>query len=350
MRAAFSFLSASPVFPRATLRLRIAVSGVVCGLLTGAIVFGQDPKAAPAPAQPDLKTAKTILVEAKALKEGAAKARVAAIKGVAIQAAVVNVNLNMNPMIQQFAQQGRPIMRAELLFVRHVCNLTREQLRAISRETDQALNDVAKKMLDIQQQQGIRIRRPGQTNTSADSVNLLQEELALVIKKHLSPEQYQRYRSEFDKRSANRKQAALAFLVDALDHDLVLSREQREKVAEALAEHWDDGWCIYMEYLLSGNQFYPIDLDRYVIPLLNNNQKKVWQGVQRVQGFWGFGNMLGGMINDGDPLLAELGLEEKAVPNPAGVLEKMKTKMIRAPVMKDQMQKVESKKKAVIEK
>jgi hypothetical protein len=347
MRATVSFLSASVLSLRAALPSRIAVSGIVCGLLTGAIVFGQDPKAAPAPAKPELKTLKKEPA-AKVLKE--AKTRVAAVKGVAIQAGVVNVNLNMNPMIQQFAQQGRPIVRGELLFVRHVCSLPAEQLRAISRETDLALNDVAKKMLDGQQQ-GIRIRQPGQANTHPDPVRMLQDELALVIKKHLSPEQHALYRSEFEKRSANRKQAALGFLVDVLDRELVLSKDQREKVMESLTANWDDGWCIYMEYLLSGNQFYPSELGRYVTPLLNDNQKKVWQGVQKVQGgFWGFGNILGGgMINDGDPLLAELGLEEKAAPQPARVLEKMKTTVIRAPVVKDQIKKVETKKKVVIE-
>ncbi len=153
--------------------------------------------------------------------------------------------------------------------------------------------------------------------TTPDPGKQLQEGLALVIKRHLTPEQYAHYRSEFDKRSANRKQAALTFLVDVLDRDLVLSSLQREKVTESLSAHWDDGWCMYMEYVLYGNLFYPAGVDPFVTPLLSDHQKKVWQGVQKVQGFWGFGNHMGGMINDGDPLLAELGLEQKGDPQPA---------------------------------
>jgi len=346
MRKTFLFFSASPASPRATLRLRLAVSGLVCGLLTCAIVLAQDTKPAPAPAPPASIKAFMKRVDAKEVKKGEAKAKATMKEALVRKQAVVFANANMNPMIQQWTQQGRPIVRAELLFVRHICNLTPEQLRPISRETDQTLKDVAKKMVD-DQQNGRLIRMRGQANTTPDAGKLLQEGLALVIKKHLAPEQYARYRSEFEKRSANRKQAALSFLVDVLDRDLVLSSQQREKVTESLSSHWDDGWCMYMEYILYGNQFYPTTLDQYVTPLLNDNQKKVWQGVQKVQGFWGFGNMMGGMINDGDPLLRELGLEEKAEPNPA---EGVKELRLNGGMMKVQMKKIEVKKEAVSKK
>jgi hypothetical protein len=353
MLKTFPFFSASPASPRATLSLRMAVSGVVCGLLTSAIVLAQDTKPAPPPAQPTLK-AFMKKVDTRDVKKVEVKAKATPVKGVGRKQAVFDVNVNMNPMIQQFEQQGRPIVRGELLFVRHICNLTPEQLRPISRETDQTLKDVAKKIVD-DQQNGRLIRMRGQGSTTPDPGLQLQEGLALVIKKHLTPDQYARYRSEFDKRSANRKQAALSFLVDSLDRELVLSSQQREKVAESLSSHWDDGWCMYMEYILLGNQFYPHSLDQYVTPLLNDNQKKVWQGVQKIGGFFGgFGNMMGGMLNDGDLLLRELGLEENAEPNPAERVKELRLNggilRLNGDMMKVQMKKIEVKKEAVSKK
>jgi hypothetical protein len=349
MRKTVPLFSARPASTRETLHLRIAVSGVVCGILTAAIVLAQDTKPEPAapPAQPDFKKAMK-KVDDKAVKKREAEIEVkaGAVKGVVRKQAVVLANANMNPMIQQFAQQGRPIVQAELLFVRHICDLKPEQLRPISRETDQVLQDVAKKMVD-DQQNGVRIRVLRQGNTTPDPGKQLQDGLAVVIEKHLTKEQYVRYRYEFEMRTANRKQAALSFLVDVLDRKLVLSSQQREKVTESLASHWDDGWCMYMEYILYGNQFYPNGLDPYVTPLLNDNQKKVWQGAQKVQGFWGFGNMMGGMINDGDPLLRELGLEEKAEPGPALKVKEMR---LNDGPLKAEMKKIESRKKAVLKK
>jgi hypothetical protein len=328
--------------PREAAALRLAITGMSGVMLTCAAVLAQDPKPAPPPAPAEMKTAKKALIAPKDLKEAKVQTRLnaAAVKAVFI------ANGNLNPMAAQFEQQGRPIVRAELLFVRHICRLSPEELRPISRESDEALKDVAKKLAE-NQQNGVRIRARGQANANPDPSTQLQERLAVAIKKHLTPEQSATYQSECDKRNANRKRAALTFLVDVLDRDLILSSQQREKIAEALSAHWDDGWCMYMEYILSGNQFYPSDIDQYVRPLLNDNQKKVWQGAQKVQGFWGFGMMLGNVMNDADPLFAEIGIEEKIVPNPALRVKEMR---LNGQIMKVETKKIDAKKEPVSKK
>ena len=261
MRMTIPFCSAIPATWLETLPVRIAFSGLFCALLTSAIVLAQDPKPVLPPQHAPFKAVLKKQLDTKEIKKAEPKAKAGTMKAFAQKKAVFVVNANVNPMIQQWVQQGRPIVRAELMFVRHICNLNPEQLRPISRETEQTLNEVAKKMVD-DQQNGFRIRMPGHAAATPDAGKQLQEGLALVIKKHLTPEQYAHYRSEFDKRSANRKQAALTFLVDVLDRDLVLSSQQREKVTESLSAHWEDGWCMYMEYILYGNQFYPSGVDR----------------------------------------------------------------------------------------
>ena len=84
------------------------------------------------------------------------------------------------------------------------------------------------------------------------------------------------------KRNANRRKAGLHYLVDAIDRDLYLSDQQRVKLTETLVLHWDDSWCTSLEYVLYGNKFYPIGTDAYVAPILNNAQKRIWQGTQKV--------------------------------------------------------------------
>jgi hypothetical protein len=342
MIPASSVVTANDAGLRPSFARRLAVSVVACAVLASAMVLAQDPKPAPTPAaQPVAKTPKQVLLEAKELPKAGAKTEKAAPgKAVVRKRAVANVNLNGNPMVEQFVQQGRPIVHAELLFVRHICDLKPDQLRPISRESGEALRDVAKKMVE-QQQNGIRVRANGPGSTNPDPGKMLQDGLAVVIKKHLTPDQYAHYQAESDKRSASRKKAALEFLIDVLDRDLVLSNNQREKLTESLSAHWDDGWCMYMEYMLYGNQFYPQTIDQYVTSVLNDNQKKVWQWMQKVQGFWGFGNVMGGMINDGDPLLTELGLE--AEPGAAKA-------EIPAAKTKVRLQKTEGKKEAVSKK
>ena len=68
---------------------------------------------------------------------------------------------------------------------------------------------------------------------------------------------------------------------------------------------------LYVDYLLFGNQFYPTNIDPLLNPILSNSQKKVWQNVQKVDGYWGFGGVWGNFGNDNDELEVELGEPKK---------------------------------------
>ena len=103
------------------------------------------------------------------------------------------------------------------------------------------------------------------------------------------------------RRDASRKQLAVRNLVARLDHDLILSPDQREKVAESLRSHWDDSWGQSLEMFMYDYQFLPPIPDQHVAPFLNDSQKKVWRGTQKVQTFWGGFGMVGGVMAE-DPL------------------------------------------------
>jgi len=288
--------------------MRVAVSGFVCALFTSALVVAQVPKAAAPPAgaavEKKIDKAAGRLEVLKARAEQQAR----------LQARGVVVAANREPLIQQFTTQGRPMVRAELIFVRNICKLDREKFRQINRDAGEVLKEVATKMADGQRQPRVFVGGGQRTPTNPDPGKLLLDGLAAVMKKDLAPEQWSRYQAELDKRLASRKQIAIRYLLDALDRDLYLSHQQRTKLTDALSSHWDDGWSIYLEYMLQGNQFYPMGIDPLVATVLSDTQKKVWQSFQRVGGFWGFGGMSGGFMNDPDALEEELGEVRKVEP------------------------------------
>jgi hypothetical protein len=281
--------------------------GVICAFFISAIVLAQDPK----PAPPVVKDVVKKRVEVKQLKKGeaAANGRIADVEAMR----KAQLKANRDQMIQRYTQQGRPIVRGELLLVRTICQLNNEQLRPISRETEQTLAEFALEMWE----QRKTVVMPRGTSSHPYACKQLQERLAIVIKKHLSPEQWILYKSEIDKRDANRKQAALCFLLESLDRDLILSNKQRETLRESLVSHWEDGWCLSLEYVLYRYMSYETALEQYVVPVLNENQKRIWQGLQKVQGLWGLGNTTPGAGINNDDLFAEFGLTEKAQPKPA---------------------------------
>ena len=127
------------------------------------------------------------------------------------------------------------------------------------------------------------------------------------MKKDLTSQQFARYQTELEKRDAHRTHSAVRYLVDAVDHDLFLSDQQRVQLTESLTSHWDRSWDWALEYQLYGNPFYPVGVEPYVTPFLDANQKKAWQGHQRLGANANSFGMLGGFMNDNDALEVELG-------------------------------------------
>ena len=229
-----------------------------------------------------------------------------------VKARVVGRAANLENLVQQYMNQARPLVRAELIFVRKVCDLDVEHFRRIHQDTETAFKAVMTKFAESQQQGRVRVAGKVQPKPQAlDGITLLHEAVDSVMKKDLTPAQFARYRAEVEKRDAFQKQAAVRYLVDAIDRDVYLSDEQRLKLAESLSSHFDPSWKTCLEYLLYANRFFPAGIDPYVTPFLDASQKKIWEGAQRVAGLGGAFGLLGSFMNDMDALAPELGEEEK---------------------------------------
>ena len=207
----------------------------------------------------------------------------------------IRVN-NQDGQVQQMMMQFRPILRAEFHVIRVACRPTPEQRKAIAQAAEQTLRDATKKYVES-------MRRPmtAAQRAANDPRRLIEEGLVQAIKSQLPAEQVARYQEELTKRAAGRKRLALRNLVARLDHDLVLSPDQRDKLSESLSAHWDDSWGQSLEMFLYDNNYFPPISDQYVAPFLNESQKKIWRGTQRFQRFFGGFGMMGGVM-DNDPL------------------------------------------------
>jgi hypothetical protein len=273
---------------------RLAASGMVCAILSSAIALAQTTKTAVKPA--DTKPA---------AKESAAPV---AKKAVQRNLVVLNVNDHIQFLKEQFVQQGRPLIRSELMFVRHVCCLTADQTRPIAREAEQVFEKIAEKLADDQFNGRLRVVAMGNQPATPQPYEQLQEILAVSLKKHLNPAQWDRYQAETQKRTADRKEAGVRFLTESLTRDLTLSDRQRELVSQAIAKSWDDRWSLAVDYLFLGSSYYPQGLDGAIMSLLDDAQTKVWRSAEKLGQFWGFNNPFSMVaVHDGDPLAAELG-------------------------------------------
>lgn len=281
-------------------RRPLVTLSVACGVLTCTIVAAQAPKkaAAPAPAV----TVDMTKVERKKVDAKPAAKVVAAQKAAMV---VVGGAANLNPMIQQFAQQLRPILRSEYHLIVAVCKPSAEQRRKIAREGEQALLDTSKKFAELQQNPRIMFVN-NQRATTPNPRKMIEEAMSKSVKAHLSAEQFAAYQKEAEKRDANRKAVTIRNLIAKFDQDLVLTAEQRDKIANSLDSNWNSDWCPSVEMFTVFGQFVPFIPDQFMLPFLDAKQKSVWQGTQKQQlNFWGVYGFVSGNVVD-MPMEAEL--------------------------------------------
>jgi hypothetical protein len=164
-------------------------------------------------------------------------------------------------------------MWQELNFIRQVCDLTPEQRPKIRSAADVAVKEGAKAVL--QPQRGVR----SQTTAGAQAVH---DSLLAELKKTLTTEQLERYEAEDAKRAEATKQAVILGVVGQLDGALFLSKEQREKIVAALDKDWQREWEQWLTMFQYNGQYFPQVPDKYVVPLLNEEQRLVWSGLNKV--------------------------------------------------------------------
>ncbi len=221
------------------------------------------------------------------------------------------VEPNVANLENQFLPRMRPLLKAELSFVKRVCRPDRRQRQVIAGASERCLKVAVRKyaMGQVQLMGG----RRGRPSALPVPNRLIQEELLKVIRGNLDPRQAERYEQEVAKRVASRQHAAVLGMVAKLDNALVLSHKQREQLCESLSKHWQEPWNQSWQMVMLNNQYLPQIPDKNIVPLLNERQRDVWRRARK-QGHiyrgW-FGNMGAGVLDDFDVEL-EVASEEAA--------------------------------------
>ena len=230
----------------------------------------------------ELKKTGAVKGQAKQVQEGVMVKGAAVGFRVMMPAQAIQIQANQNvAMIQQWTTQMRPLLRMEYQFIRSVCEPTKAQRKRIAHAGELALREAASKYTDWQFGRN-RVVANGVMAVAPDPRKIIQDGLLAAVKINLSNELFERYRKEIEERQEESKRTAIQALVTKLDAHLILSSDQREKVAEALAKKWDNGWNSQQAYFNLEYPYFPMIPDQGMIPLLSDAQKKVWAGTQKV--------------------------------------------------------------------
>lgn len=180
-------------------------------------------------------------------------------------------------MVPQFQQQLKPVLVAELKFIRFNCDIPVESRPKVKQAGEQALERVAKTMARNQNQPG------KQTEARVEIRNALLEALKEVV----PGEQFKRFEELSARRQAIQRRTAVRGLVARLDQLLLLSAAQRQQIEQTLLQNWQDRWEQWVNLSMYGDTYLPTVDDNLVVTHLNDQQKTIFNGIMKVEfGFW----------------------------------------------------------------
>jgi hypothetical protein len=182
-------------------------------------------------------------------------------------------------MVQQWVQQFRPTLIAELNFIRQICDLTPGQRPTIRAAGEVVLVDAATQF--ARYQQGGRVRN-GELQSQPFPPAIIRAGLLKSLEQTLTPEQLASYQAEAKARVEQRKRATILGAIARLDTALSLTQEQREKLSEAITIKWHDEWEQWLMVSRYGDQYFPQVPQDIVIPHLDSEQRVVWNSLQKI--------------------------------------------------------------------
>ena len=220
-----------------------------------------------------------LLLMILALASWRAEALHAQDKAAAAKAQAAAREEQLNAQAQQYVQMMQPSLWRELDFVRLMCELPPEQRPKIKAAGEAAVKQAAREMIQPQRGRARNVYSARQTIRNA---------IAEALQQALPADQVAHYKAEALQLTEAEKQAAIASAVAQVDAALFFNNQQRDKLVQALDKNWQENWAQWLMMWQYGGQYYPQIPDQHVTPLLTDEQKVVWRGLQRVDiSSWG---------------------------------------------------------------
>ena len=154
----------------------------------------------------------------------------------------------------------KPLVNAELSFIKRVCNPSTEQMQSIVAEAKSAFDSMSD--LSVEGQRFIGNGRgdfqgPNQEVFSGNPYTRVRSDAARYLTPLVSEDQYQRYVAEAKARDAFERSAAIDIALELIDDLVLLTSNQRVSIHEKLMQEWKDVDFQMMKLYLSNPQYMP---------------------------------------------------------------------------------------------
>ena len=175
------------------------------------------------------------------------------------------------------------LMNAELHFVEKVCALSQEQRKPVKQAGKRCLEEATVEFAKLlQAPPNMVLGGLDPQSALSDPRKKLQQRLERRLKDVLEPDQLAHYQAELQSRNMFRRQGQVLLLVARLDSALTLNAEQRSQLTDSLTTKWKEAWEQQPQFWQFNEQYFPQIPDEVVIPHLNEKQKAIWRGLQKI--------------------------------------------------------------------
>ena len=193
---------------------------------------------------------------------------------------------NEDAVMQQWLQQFRPTLVNELDFIRVTCEVPKEHRPKIKKAGEDTLRESVKQIAKGQNGGGARWHVNGlemSVNAPLQVREAIAKGIEPALREAISPEEMAEYQKECAARSEHRKHAAILCAVTRLDAALFLTTEQRDAIVDSLHKGWKPEWEQWIGLSSYDAVYQAMIPDNHLIGHLNEKQRTVWNGLQKVQ-------------------------------------------------------------------
>lgn len=212
---------------------------------------------------------------------------------------------------------NREFLQVELSFAHRVCQFSDEQRSAVVAAAIEGVREHAQQHPGNQQQLNgfvVFAGRVGNNNQEGMDEKIA-EIVAAAVAQHATPEQQRAYQRELTLRTEFRRQATAASATAIVDRFVLLSSEQKQEIAASLAKKWEPSWDAQIMFAMNNTNYFPgVFPDDCITPHLKPDQKKRWNGVQKIN-FGGQMQRITEMIGVAMTVIDDVPLEEQQEPD-----------------------------------
>ncbi|EMI57879.1 hypothetical protein [Rhodopirellula sallentina] len=196
----------------------------------------------------------------------------------------------------------KPLVNAELSFVKRVCSPSSDQMKEIVHAAKAAYMECSDLVADGpmnaqgRANKGWILRGPNNEQLKENPYLRVRRDAHTYLKPILSPAQYQSYIEEAAERDRFERETAIGLAIGMLDDRIGLTQTQYDELTKVLLKEWKEIDLQWIFHYTNNNEYMPPIPKPSLNKVLTKKQQKMLESIQNIRIMFGWNNGFGANI------------------------------------------------------